>query len=118
MAQQTFASTYRADGGITISSGKRLSIENAADFGRCVRTALATAQTVTLEFDPEVEVDISILQTLCSACKTAAAEHKTLTYQGSDPASLRQLIVTAGAERLGPCRHNNGNPCQWFGGKR
>ena len=118
MERQTLSRTHREDGTIAISSGARLTIENATDFVQCFGEALAASQAVAMEFDATVEVDITVLQTLCSACKTAAAGGKTLSHQGPGTESLRQLIVSAGAERLGACRHNNGNPCPWFGRKR
>lgn len=118
MENQTFSSKGREDGSITVSSGERLTIENAADFATCIREALAASPRVAVEFAATVEVDLAALQILCSACKTAAAEGKSLTHQGPATEFWRQLIVSAGAERLGSCRHNNNNPCIWFGGKQ
>ena len=118
MEKQPLSNKPQEVGTITISSGERLTIENAADFVQRFGEALTASQTVAMEFDTTVEVDITVLQTLCSACKTATAKGKTLTHQGSGHESLRHLIVSAGAERLGTCRYNNGNPCPWFGGKR
>lgn len=118
MENQTFSSQSREDGTIVISSGERLTLENAADTTKCISEALAASPRVAVEFAATVEVDLTALQILCSACKTAAAEGKSLTHQGADMESWRQLIVSAGAERLAPCRHNNNNPCIWFGGKQ
>ncbi len=116
MKKQGPSKKCRKNGSVTIKSGERLTIENAADFATSIREALAASQKVIIEFDVNVEADITALQVLCSACKTAAAEGKPLTRQGDDSESLRQLIISAGAKRLGPCSHNNGNTCIWFGG--
>jgi hypothetical protein len=116
MEQQTFATPCRDDGSIRITSGERLTIDQAAAFALCIREALVVAKRVEVEFAAECSVDVTALQTLCSACKTAAAAGKSLVCHGSEPLSLRQLIAAAGAMRPGPCRHNNGNPCPWFGG--
>jgi len=118
MENTSFASKCHEDGSITINSGGRLTIENAADFISCLSEALATSQQVAIEFDSNVEVDITALQILCSACKTAAEEGKTFTRLGSGAESWQQLIISAGAECHGACRHNNNNPCSWFGGTK
>lgn len=118
MTKQTLASKgHQKDGITTINSGERLTIENATAFANSVREALAACNTVAIEFAAQVEVDVTALQILCSACKTAATEGKILIQQGSTPESLWQLIAAAGAEHPGPCHHNNNNPCIWFGGQ-
>jgi hypothetical protein len=114
--KKTLATTCREDGSIVISSGERLTIENAALLVTCLRDALASSPCVAVEFDADVEVDVTTLQILCSACKTAATEGKTLTHHGPGAESLQRLIASAGAERLDHCRHNNNNPCIWFSG--
>ena len=116
MEKKTLSSTCRENVSIMISSGERLTIENAAAFVACLRDALACSPCVAVEFDADVEVDVTTLQILCSACKTAAAEGKTLTHHGPGAESLQRLIASAGAERLDHCRHNNNNPCIWFSG--
>lgn len=118
MAKQKIASMCQEADMITINSGARLTIENAADFAKSIREALATSQRVAIEFAANVEVDVTALQILCSACKTAATEGKSLIRQGATPESLQQLITAAGAQRLGLCQHDNGNLCIWFGGKQ
>ncbi len=111
-----FARQCRDDGTLVISTGDHLTIANATDFSLCLRQALASAATVEVEFAAGVEVDITTLQILCSACKTAATEGRRLSARGAGIEALRQLIVAAGSERPGPCRLNHNNPCIWFGG--
>lgn len=118
MAKQTPASKGQKEGSSTIASGTRLTIENAADFAKRIGEALVACKTVAIALDAKAAMDVTTLQVLCSACKTATAEGKSLTPQGAGPESLRQLIVAAGAQRHGPCQHNNSNPCLWFGGEQ
>src|SRR6185369_5580573 len=92
-------SSYRENGEIIITSGDRLTIENAADFARLVREALEASKNVAVEFEPALEIDITGLQILCSACKTAAAVGKTFSYHGPQPEALAALISASGAER-------------------
>lgn len=109
-------SSCRENGEIVITSGDRLTIENAAEFARMTSEALASSKNVLVEFEPAVEIDITGLQILCSACKTAAASGSVFSFQGSRPEALAGIISTSGAERNAVCKHNNDSTCIWFGG--
>lgn len=109
-------STCRENGEYVISSGDRLTIESAADFARLIREGLEASQHVSVEFEPEVEIDITGIQILCSACKTAAANGRSFSYQGVRPRSLTDMIEACGAERRAACTQNNNSTCIWFGG--
>jgi anti-anti-sigma regulatory factor len=109
-------SSVRENGEIIVTSGDRLTIETAADFSRIVREALEAAKKVAIEFDPAVEVDITGVQVLCSACKSAALSGKEFSCHGPQPAALAGIITSSGAERRSECKHNNNSTCIWFGG--
>lgn len=116
MESQSFARQCHEDGSITITCGSSLTIQEAAGFSASVAEALATSSKVVLDIEAEVNADITALQVICAACKTAAAAGQTLIPQGPGVSGLRQLILAAGAERHGACLHNNDNQCLWFGG--
>ena len=99
-----------------VSSGRRLTIETITDFIQCLRNGLAEATTVVIEFEPNVEMDITALQALCSACKTAAAEGKQLIPRGSPPLALLDLVVAAGAENHEECSLDTTFCFRQFGG--
>ena len=111
-------SSVRENGEIIITSGDRLTIEASADFARIVREALEASAAVAIEFDPAVEIDITGMQILCSACKSAARSGKTFSYNGLQPHALGAFIATSGAERHAICKHNNDSTCIWFGGSK
>jgi len=111
-------SSIRENGETIITSGARLTIEHAADFLRIVREALEASRDVSIEFEPEVEIDITGVQILCSGCKSAANSGKTFSYHGPQPQALTDIIVTSGSERHAVCKHNNGSTCIWFGGSK
>jgi len=111
----TLTSTCRENGQIVISSGDRITIESAADFARLLREGLEASQTVALEFEPGVEIDITGLQLICSACKTAAARGVTLSCQGTRPQALNDMIASCGAQRHTACKQNMNSNCIWFG---
>ncbi len=110
------SSSSQKKGEIVIKSGERLTIENVADFTRLLREGLSAAKRVAVQFDKDVEVDITVLQALCSACKTAAAEGSIFSCHGPQPKALVDLLIASGAERHGLCKNNNGSTCTWFGG--
>lgn len=109
-------SSVRENGEIIVTSGDRLTIENAADFSRILSEALEASKNVALEFEPTLEIDITGVQILCSACKSAARSGKTFSYHGPRPQALTDIIVSSGAGRNAACKHNNGSTCIWFGG--
>jgi anti-anti-sigma regulatory factor len=109
-------SSIRESGETIVTSGERLTIENAADFLRIVKDALEASPTVSIEFEPDVEIDITGVQILCSACKSAAGSGKKFTYRGPQPQAMADIIVSSGAERHTVCKHNNNTNCIWFGG--
>jgi anti-anti-sigma regulatory factor len=109
-------SSCRENGEYVISSGDRLTIETAGDFARLIREGLEASQKVSVEFEPEVAIDITGVQILCSACKTAAANGASFSFQGVRPRSLTDIIEACGAERRAACKQNNNSNCIWFGG--
>lgn len=104
------------NGDIAITSGDRLTIENAADFANVVREALDSSNVVTIQFEQDIQIDITAVQILCSACKSAAQNGKIFSYHGLLPQSLIEAITASGAERHAVCKHNNDSSCIWFGG--
>lgn len=109
-------SSVRENGEIIVTSGDRLTIENSAEFSRIIREALEVSHHVAVEFSPAVEIDITGLQILCSACKSAANSGKIFLYQGLQPQALTDIITSSGSERRAVCKHNNDSTCIWFGG--
>ena len=102
----------------TVSLGGSLNIEAAAELRRVLGEALAEAPRILLDARQLEGLDITILQTICSACKTAAASGQLLLPEGEFPDCLKALNSGIGAHMALPCRQNNDQPCIWFGGTR
>ncbi len=92
---------------VVINSGPRLTIETTAAFAERIRNELAGAESVVIEFDPEIEMDITALQVFCSACTTATNQGKRFMHRGPAPRALVALARAAGAERHDPCKNSN-----------
>ena len=72
-------SSVRENGEIIITSGDRLTIETAAEFSRIIGEAFEASKNIALEFEPVVDIDITGVQIICSACKSAAVGGKTFS---------------------------------------
>jgi anti-anti-sigma regulatory factor len=112
----SLTSTCLESGETVITSGNSLTIETASEFMRLLREGLETSRNVSVELEPAVEIDLTGLQLFCSACKTAAAQNKTLTYHGPRPQALEDIIEACGAGRHAVCKQNMDSNCLWFGG--
>ncbi|NVN93571.1 MAG: hypothetical protein HXX11_23645 [Desulfuromonadales bacterium] len=97
-------SSSRESGGTVITSGDRLTIECAADFMRLMREGLASASHVALAFEADLASDLTGLQLICSACKTAASGGKSFTFSGPRPHALLDIIDACGAQRHTACK--------------
>ncbi|MBU1565306.1 MAG: STAS domain-containing protein [Proteobacteria bacterium] len=99
-----------------ISSGDRLTIATIADFAQQLRSGLAEAGIVAVEFSEIVEMDVTALQVFCSACRTASAAGKKFICRDPLPATLLHLAAAAGSERLDYCEIDNPSCFRKFGG--
>lgn len=111
-------SYVRENGETIVTSGERLTIENASEFSRIIGEALHASHHVAIEFEPSVELDITAVQILCSACKSASDSGRIFSYQGRWPETLADIITRSGAERHSLCRQINNSTCIWFGGAK
>jgi anti-anti-sigma regulatory factor len=101
-----------------IKSGDRLTIETIGDFAQQLRSGLAEANTVIIEFNETMEMDITALQIFCSACKTASAAGKNFLHRGPLPAAMLKLAAAAGSERHDHCAIDNNSCFRKFGGSK
>ena len=94
-----------------IHTGNSLTIETIEAFVQVLRAALAGDKAVAVEFEPEMEMDITAIQALCSACKTAVETHQSFIRRGPLPQALIELSEAVGCEsRLLHCLQDD-RPC-------
>ena len=101
---------------VVLKAVGRLNIEVAAEIHRMVFVALCEAEKVQFDAQQVEEMDITVLQILCSACKTAAVQRRSFTSHGDLPECLSRLVKESGVVRNGICKHNADQSCTWFGG--
>ncbi len=73
-----------------------LNIQEAARLKEHFVEALERVDHCVLNLDKVISVDITGIQLLYSACKTAAASNKQLTLEGECPAVFRKAVAAAG----------------------
>lgn len=118
MGHSVLSSSLQEDGVVLIHSGEQLTIENMAEFVTLIKEGLAAAKSVAVQFHPDLVADITAIQAICSAHRTAATKGKTFVRQGDMPRSLLTLAAALGSDRhRGDCVHNIGHSCPWFEGK-
>lgn len=117
MSEQRIVKSLTEDGTTaTVTISGALNIEAAAELHRALSGAISEAPRVVLDARQLEGLDMTILQTLCSACKTAAATGCALLLAGETPACITSLNSGIGAHMGLPCRQNNNEPCFFFGG--
>ncbi|HTJ59090.1 MAG TPA: STAS domain-containing protein [Devosiaceae bacterium] len=84
-----------------------LGLRDVAGLAASLKTALEAHQAVTLAAEGLTEVDVSILQVLVAAHKSATKTGKSLQFKATTAGTLRQTLVkagflTAGGEPLTP----------------
>jgi len=95
-----------------------LTIDNIAEFRQTLVEALEASNRVVLDLGELQEVDITAVQTICSACKTAAASQRSLSAEGQIPDCFQEFGKGIGAPHGVPCCQNCNEPCTWFGGTK
>lgn len=119
MSDQKIVKSLVPDGtSSTVTISGALKIEAAAELRQALVEALAEAPRVVLDARQLDEMDMSILQTICSACKTAAARKQSFLFAGELPVCMATLNSGIGAYQASSCNHNNDEPCIWLGGVR
>lgn len=102
----------------TVRFAGSLTIERAAALKMLLMESLNWTDSLHLVCENVTEVDISFLQLLCSAHRTAVKEKKKLTLAGQCPEPLRLAVWEAGFIRQEGCVLDVQQTCIWKEGWR
>lgn len=102
-------------------SGKRgvlcldgeLTIQRAAELKVILLTSLGDVEDLVLDWAGVTGLDVSGLQLLCAAYRTAAKANKRLTSTGSPPDVFTQTIRDAGFAGEQICSLDHDQSCLW-----
>lgn len=100
-------------GGITLQWSGDLTIRRIAELKVEVQGALQEATSVAIEIAPEAECDMTLLQLLCAAHRTAGRQEKTLTLYGNFSEQFKMVMNLAGFARHVGCALDVCDNCLW-----
>ncbi len=96
-----------------------MTIERAAELLDVLRKALAASDSVSVTFEDGGAADLTGLQLLCAAHRSAVAQGKQFCFSGARPDFLSEAADRAGFIRKRKCQMNpERDDCLWLGGCR
>lgn len=90
-----------------------LTIDHASELASVLRDSLNRVDHLSLFFEDVTEVDISFLQLLCSAHRTAVKSNKTLVLDRQRPEPLRLAMREAAFTCEAGCVFGRQQSCIW-----
>ena len=98
---------------LTLQWGGDLTVRRIAELKTQVQQALATATQVSIAIAPESECDLTVMQLLCAAHRTAIRQGKTLQLCGEIPEQFKMIMNLAGFSRHIGCARDESGCCLW-----
>lgn len=99
---------------ITIAIKGDATVGAATRLKATLQQALQSASAVTVSLENITGVDVTFLQLLCSAHRTAAEAGATLTIKGTDREPVTSLLRQAGFLRHIGCHESTRRSCLWL----
>ena len=93
----------------------KLTIANAAEIRDLLVEALAGGDSITVDLTGVTDMDLSTLQLICSAHRTARSSAKDLFLTGTASGLLLKKRKEAGYIRHQGCMYNPTQSCLWVG---
>ena len=93
-----------------------LTIERAGELKLALMEAIESANGVLIQLIELKKVDLTALQLLCSAHRSALMSKKRLFINNSTPAIFRDVVNKAGFARHMGCTLNPDKGCLWVEG--
>ena len=100
----------------TVALEGEWTIERANELKEVLLDALSTMDHLLLDFEKVEAVDLSCLQLLCSAHRTAITMKKHLSVTGWQSGAFNQVLREAGFMRSVGCHPDRSAACLWMGG--
>jgi len=99
--------------GIVMLSGD-LTLPYAEELKGVFLKALVETDDVSVGFENVQEVDLSCLQLLCSAHRSAVRLKKSITFNTALPQAFKEAADAAGFTRLKGCKLDCDKSCLWM----
>ena len=91
-----------------------VTLRQAEEFRRVLIKALVDADEVALDMEKVEKVDLSCLQLLCSAHRSAARFKKKFAFTGCPSEALRDAVEASGFSRVTGCKLDCDKSCLWM----
>lgn len=98
---------------LTLQWSGDLTIRRIAELKAQVEQALTAAKNISIEIAADAESDMTLLQLLCAAHRTAARQEKTLQLRGEIPEKFKMVMNLAGFSRHIGCARDKTGCCMW-----
>lgn len=98
---------------ITLEWAGDLTIRRVAELKAQVQGALQSATNISIVLAADAEADMTVLQLLCSAHRTASRQGKVLTLAGEFPEQFKMVLNLAGFSRHIGCALDVCGSCVW-----
>lgn len=110
-----FAMETTGEKGELIMSGA-LTIVNASGIKAKLIEILKNTERIVMYINKESDIDLSFLQLLCSAHRTASKLGKSFLIRPSDEGKFLIAVENAGYARRRGCARDRQDTCLWVGG--
>ncbi len=90
-----------------------LTLPTAAELRALLIKSLIDADSVTVRFGAVQDLDLSCLQLLCSAHRSAVRLKKQIRFEGNLPKVLQETAEAAGYSRVKGCQLDTEKSCLW-----
>lgn len=98
---------------VTLQWSGDLTVRRIAELKAEVQAALTAATSLSITMAPDAVCDISLLQLLCAAHRTASAQGKLLSLCGDLPEQFSMVLKLAGFSRHIGCVQDLCGSCLW-----
>jgi anti-anti-sigma regulatory factor len=105
--------TKTGDTGVVKLDGD-LTLSNAEEIKKTLIKAILDSDSVKVKFGKVQNVDLSCLQLLCSAHRSAERFHKQMSFGGPLPPVVMSAATSAGYADLKGCRPDCKGICLWL----
>ncbi len=90
-----------------------LTLQNAAELRTMLIKAIIDTDTMAIRFGDVQDLDLSCLQLLCSAHRSAVRLKKQVRFEGNLPKILKETAEAAGYSRVKGCQLDTEKSCLW-----
>ena len=108
------ATVGKVESGRQVLLEGHLTLPHAETMKKAFLTALIEADDVFIKFAIVENVDLSCLQLLCSAHRSAVCLKKRISIEGSVPQALKKAADAAGFSCLTGCKLDSDRSCLWI----